>query len=77
MKKPSELIRAHISGTGNGFELDDLMSRWTGAVYDDISEKIIEIHQRFKTDQFMIGTSNPDSFHELSKLADQLEQEGY
>jgi hypothetical protein len=77
MIKPSELIRLHISGAGNGFELDDLMSAWTGGIYDEISERIVQIHHGFKNKQYKIGTSNPDSYEELERLASELEQRGY
>lgn len=76
MQKPSELIRVHIAGAGNGYELDDLTSRWTGKLYDEISDRIFEIHERFRTPEYRIGTSNPASFGELSELADELERRG-
>lgn len=77
MEKPSELIRRHIDGSGSGFELDDLMSRWTGAVYDQTVEKLVSIHRRFRTEKYPIGTSNPASFDELCGLAAELEARGH
>lgn len=76
MQKPSEMIRLHISGKGGGFELDDLMTRRTGGIYDQIVQRLIDIHQRFRTAEYRIGTSNPGSFDELQDLAAELEQQG-
>jgi hypothetical protein len=77
MQKPSEMIRIHTAEAGNGFELDDLMSRWTGGIYDEITNRIVAIHGRYKTAEFRIGTSNPESFDELNELADELERRGH
>ena len=77
MQKPSEMIRSHIGGSGNGFELDDLMTQRTGGVYDRIVERLVEIHRRFQTSDYRIGTSNPASFDELEELACELEQQGH
>lgn len=77
MRKPSEMIRSHIDGVGNGFELDDLMSRHTGGVYDEVTARLLEIHQRFRTADHPIGTANPDSFPDLTNLAEDLERRGY
>lgn len=74
--KPSEQIRTHIRGTGSGFELDDLLTRRTGGVYDQISTRISEIERRFRTPQYPVGTVNPASFQSLEELAMELEQQG-
>lgn len=76
MNKPSELIREHITGD-SGFELDDLMSRWTGGIYDEIVQRLISIHREFRCQRYPIGTSNPASFDQLEALADELESRGY
>ena len=77
MQKPSEMIRSHINGTGTGFDLDDLMTRDTGGIYDEIMERLVDIHRRFRTPNHRIGTSNPDSFGELENLARELDDRGY
>lgn len=77
MKKPSQLIRAHIDGTGNGYELDDLVSRWKGQIHDEIGDRLVAIHRRFRTENYPIGTSNPESFDQLEQLAKELEERGY
>jgi hypothetical protein len=77
MEKPSEMIRSHISGTGSGFELDDLMTRRTGGIYDQILKRLVDIHRRFRTPEYRIGTSNPASFDELEGFAAELEKQGH
>lgn len=74
--KPSEQIKAHIRGTGSGYDLDDLLTRNTGGVYETISDRIREIHLKFRTREFPIGISNPMSFTELEALAAELEESG-
>jgi hypothetical protein len=74
--KPSELIRRHLQGAGNGFELDDLMSERTDSVYEEIARIIVELHERFKTPEYPIGTSNPASFQSLEDFADDLQRRG-
>jgi len=77
MKKPSELIRLHLSGGGNGYELDDVMSQRVGGIYDEILKRITSIHEQFRTSMYPIGTSNPDSFVQLEALASELEAQGF
>jgi hypothetical protein len=76
MWKPSQIIRRHLDHSEGGFELDDLMTRWSGGVYDEIMQRIISIHQKFRTEEYPIGTSNPDSYAELGELAGELEAKG-
>ncbi|MES2857297.1 MAG: hypothetical protein V4692_15615 [Bdellovibrionota bacterium] len=76
-RKPSRAIFDHVDGTGNGFELDDLL---TIKADDDLSahekiviEQITAIHAEFRTDAYPVGTSNPASFDKLRRLAEKLE----
>ena len=64
-----EAIERHINSTGNGFELDDVISN--GRFPDDVTDRIIELARKYRTAQYPIGTSNPDSFEELRSLASQ------
>lgn len=75
-QKPSEQIRSHLQGTGTGFELDDLMTRRIGGIYEEISSRLEAIHQRYRTSEYPIGTSNPASFASLEELAVELQQQG-
>ena len=76
MDKPSSLIRSHIEGRGSGYELDDLMSGCSGGVYDEITDRVVAIHRKYRTEAYRIGTSNPESFPALEELALELEQRG-
>lgn len=76
-RAPSEYIRTHVEGGGNGFELDDLLSRYKGEIYREIARRIIDIHRRYRTPEYPIGTSNPACYAELLLLADELESDGH
>ena len=73
----SEALRHHIEGTGTGFEVDDLMS-WSPTTEQE--EKaiapLLDIHERYRSDDYAIGTSNPASFAEIRALAEHLKAEG-
>ena len=62
----SELIDRHISGTGNGFEIDDIMSN--GKYPLEVIEAIADIETRYRSADYRIGVSNPASFEELREL---------
>ena len=63
-----QLIERHITGTGNGFEVDDILSN--DAFPKEIIDRIIEIERTYRTEIYTIGISNPASFPELQELAD-------
>ena len=69
----SSYLRRHLDGTGNGFDLDDLISGHTGdPLYDEAIEAVSSlmlVHQ----DQ---GLASAEARTELEALAVKLEQEG-
>lgn len=76
MERPSVLIMRHVQDSGNGYELDDLLSMKNSVPMEDIIEKIIDIHRRYATSAYPIGTSNPAANEDLRSLAVELEAEG-
>jgi hypothetical protein len=76
MERPSVLIMRHVDDSGNGYELDDLLSMKNSVRMDDIIERIITIHKRHATIVYPIGTSNPAAIEELRSLAIELQAEG-
>ncbi|MBA4307777.1 MAG: hypothetical protein C0429_13680 [Sphingopyxis sp.] len=73
----SEALLLHVEGRGTGYEIDDLMS-WSPS--EEQKEKAIaplmEISERYATNEYLIGISNPDSFGELRSLAEGLRKQG-
>lgn len=63
----SEMIERHIEGTGNGFEIDDIVS--SGKFPDEVVEAIANIEKKYRYDGYTLGISNPDSFEELLTVA--------
>ncbi len=76
--KPSEYIRAHLSGSDNGFELDDMLS-WHDRhlEWDDVLARVDEINQRHsRTGEPPLGVYKPEAHADLARLAEELEQQG-
>lgn len=73
----SEAIMHHVEGTGTGFEVDDLMS-WspTPEQQEKAVAPLLDIHERYRSDEYPVGTTNPASFAELRDLAERLAAEG-
>jgi hypothetical protein len=73
----SEARLRHVDGTGTGWEIDDLMS-WSPTLEQE--EKaigpLLDIHERYRSHEHPIGTSNPASFAEIRALAERLRSEG-
>jgi YD repeat-containing protein len=65
-RKPSVLIRQHVDDTGNGYELDDLLSWGTGNAYDLASSEILRIHKEFRTEQY--SHSEPQILHRSTRF---------
>jgi hypothetical protein len=63
-----ELIERHITSSGTGFEIDDIISG--GAFSNEVVNAIYDIDRRYRTEIYKMGSSNPASFAELQKLAD-------
>jgi hypothetical protein len=73
MQRPSEYLRKHLDGGGNGFELDDLISRHAGeAAYEDVIDEVYALMVRHH-DQALTA---PSARAELLRLADRLANEG-
>lgn len=71
--KPSSYLRRFLEGSGNGFELDDLISRHDGdPVFDDVIELIGAMMRRHNAQSLDADAA----VAELRVLADRLEQEG-
>lgn len=73
----SEALIHHVEGTGTGFEVDDLMT-WspTPEQEEKAIAPLLDIHERYRSDSYPIGTSNPASFAEIRALAERLKAEG-
>lgn len=73
----SEALFRHVEGRGTGFEIDDLMS-WSPTAEQD--EKaiapLLEISERYASNEYPIGISNPASFGEIRALAESLRAQG-
>jgi len=76
--KPSQYIRTHLSGAGNGYELDDLLS-WhdRDPEWQDVIERLLEINDRLTLPgEPRLGVYKPEARGELIALAELLEQQG-
>jgi len=73
----SEALLCHIEGRGTGCELDDLL-HWSPS--EEQEEKaiapLLEISERYASNDYPIGISNPASFGELRALAESLRAQG-
>jgi hypothetical protein len=67
-----EAIWQHISGTGTGFELDDVMS--SGRYSKDVLDAIYQIHDKYRTNEYPVGISNPECFNELKKVGERFSE---
>lgn len=65
-----EAIERHISSTGTGFELDDVMSN--GRFPKQVTDRLFEISSRYRTPEHPTGVTNPASFNDLRLLAAQF-----
>ena len=67
-----QMINRHISSEGNGFEIDDIMS---GGKYPDwVTDRIVLISDKHKSETYPIGISNPESFGDLVLLVEEFEK---
>ena len=76
--KPSEYIRRHLDGTGNGYELDDLVS-WHARdpEWQDVIERILDINRRHSLPgEPPLGVYKDSANDELRQLALELEAQG-
>jgi hypothetical protein len=73
----SEALIHHIDGTGTGFEVDDLIS-WspTPKQEEEAIKPLLDISERYRSDAYPIGVSNPASFNEIRALAERLRSQG-
>lgn len=62
-----EAIDRHIHSTGTGFDLDDAMS--SGRYPKEVTDRLYEISQKYRTVEHPLGVTNPDSFDDLRRLA--------
>jgi hypothetical protein len=67
----------HVDGTGNGWELDDLL-HWSPTTEQEKKAigPLLDISKRYTNNEYPIGISNPASFAELRALAERLQAEG-
>lgn len=75
--QPSAALMKHVDGLGNGFEMDDLLS--TAPEDPNAQQLVMElvaINDRYKSDAYPIGVSNPASFRDIRLLAERLQREG-
>jgi len=73
----SEALIRHVEGTGTGYEIDDLMS-WspTPEQEEKAVAPLLDIHERYCSDEYPIGVTNPASFSEIRALAERLRAQG-
>jgi hypothetical protein len=73
----SEALLHHVEGTGTGYEIDDLMT-WspTPEQEEKAVAPLLDIHERYRSAEYPIGTSNPASFDEIRALAERLRAQG-
>ncbi|WP_205478615.1 hypothetical protein [Sphingomonas arenae] len=73
----SEALLRHVEGQGTGYEIDDLMS-WSPCEQQE--EKaiapLLKISERYVTNEYPIGISNPASFEDIRALAESLRAQG-
>ena len=73
----SEALVHHVEGTGTGCEVDDLMT-WSPTPEQDekVIRPLLDIHARYRSEEYPIGISNPASFAEVKALANRLRADG-
>ena len=73
----SEALLHYVEGTGTGYEIDDLMT-WspTPEQEEKAVAPLLDIHERYRSVEYPIGTSNPASFDEIRALAERLCAQG-
>jgi hypothetical protein len=73
----SEALIRHVEGGGTGFEIDDLMS-WspTAEQEEKAIAPLLELSQRYASNEYPVGISNPASFAEVRALAESLRAQG-
>jgi hypothetical protein len=75
-RKPSEFVRDHLNGTGNGFELDDLVSSGHPD-WEDVAQRLVEINLRHNVPgEPPLGVYTDRAREDLLKLAEDLEAQG-
>jgi hypothetical protein len=75
-RKASELIRDHLSGAGNGFELDDLVSCGKPE-WEDVAQRLMDINLRHNVPgEPPLGVYSDRARQDLLTLAEELEAEG-
>jgi len=76
--KPSEYIRRHLSGTGTGFELDDMLSRHDRAPeWQDVLRRVHEINRHhILSGEPPLGVYKDEARADLERLAEELERQG-
>ena len=65
-----EAIERHITSSGTGFELDDVVS--SGHYPEAAVSKIVAISSKYRTPEYPVGIVNPDSYDELKKVAEEF-----
>ena len=70
-QKPSEVLSKHIEGRSGPFDLDDLMTN-DKAPHDLVIAPLIQINEKYRTKEYRIGLTNPASFDEIARLAEEL-----
>lgn len=73
----SDALMRHVEGRGTGYEIDDLM-HWspTPEQEEKAIAPLLEISERYGTNEYPVGISNPASFAEIRALAERLRAEG-
>ena len=76
--KASVLIRRHLDGSGNGYELDDLVHEWVDDPdKDDVIQRVLDINSDYTLPgEPPLGVYKPEAREALLRLAEQLESEG-
>ena len=77
-RKPSEYLRRHLDGTGDGYELDDLASLHAGELgWEDVIKRLVEINKRHsQAGEAPLGIYKNEARGDLRTLAEELEGQG-
>ncbi len=74
-RKPSDVLFRHIEGLSGRYELDDLVTG--GKVSNEkVVQPLMRINEKFRTQDYPIGLTNPESYSDIKDLADILKSQG-
>ena len=76
-KLPSTILLDYIEGRGRGDEIDDYAHRHLSELEEqEVITPLLEISRKYSNSEYLIGISNPASFEEIGRLAQELKGKG-